>query len=96
MSHWKLKNDKLLDLVCVSHTVNVIGKKLEANCTFAKYFIHKWSELMNCSDYAREIFASNAGGLTVYRISEVRWFSFYEVVVQVRQNFGRGWCYQRW
>ena len=80
----------LLDLICVSHGANVIGKIMirKDNCPLprVKRFESKWSQLMNCSPRARTLFQMYTGR-SVCRSSEIRWFCWFEIIDQVFDNF---------
>lgn len=75
-------NPKLLDLICWSHSVNVAGKVFNEKCEAATRFMQWWAQLISRSAAARGEFKEGAGEAAL-RLSDVRWFSAYELFVQL-------------
>jgi hypothetical protein len=68
-------------LICLSHSMNNIGSEIKKSCMAARSFIGCWAICTAHSNCARMKF-KELTGVTVKRISKVRWFTFWEVGTQ--------------
>ncbi len=85
-SNWSRVCPSLLDVICISHSVNLIGKELEISCPTAFTFSRKWSHMVQISDIAKNMFHILANTYPK-SISETRWYSAWEVAMQIRENW---------
>lgn len=70
----------MYDSICMSHSGSLCGNLFD--CEFADKFISAWSNLMNTSNYAKQLFVFYVG-VKAKRKSMVRWGAKFDVVVQV-------------
>ena len=85
MKNMQILNPLLVDLTCLSHSVNIAGKELVTTCAIANYAIHKWAELSNNSRLTRNDYAERTGE-QVKRLSKVRWFSWQFIAAQMHRT----------
>lgn len=73
---------RLVDFICLSHSINVAGRRFSEACIFADHVIHKWGDLGGNSHLLRTSFKA-VSGETFEFISLVRWFCWREVGAQI-------------
>lgn len=82
--HLKILYPNLVDIGCFSHTLDHVGEKM-ATPNFEK-FMKSWVSLFAHSARSRNAF--KATGQFPKSYSETRWWSKYEMMVQVHDLFG--------
>ncbi len=70
----------MYDSICMSHSGSLCGNLFE--CDFADKFVSIWSNLMNTSNFAKELFVDDVES-KAKRKSMVRWGAKFTVVLQI-------------
>ena len=83
--HLKILYPNLVDICCFSHTLDHVGKKM-ATPNLEK-FMKSWVSLFAHSARSRNAFKATTGQFPK-SYSETRWWSKYEMMVQVHDLFG--------
>lgn len=79
-------NPRLVDMTCLSHSINVSGKQFCQTCPHANTVIHKWAELGGNSFRTRREFHAQTNA-KFQHLSKTRWFCWVEVGVQLYDFF---------
>jgi hypothetical protein len=79
--------NEMADPICISHSACVVGKEILVCLPLAKRFEEKWSQMNETSFRSRQLF-SNHSGESCLRASETRWYSRYEIIVQIYDKSG--------
>lgn len=75
---------KTADVICLSHTINVAGSRFSDECQIVEKIIQAWSSIVVHSGKVRREFLTRTG-VSAKRKSEVRWFSWAEVGLQIKR-----------
>lgn len=70
----------MFDSICISHSGSLCGNLFA--CAFADQFISIWSQLLNTSNIAKQLFVDDVGS-KAKRKSMVRWGAKFTVILQV-------------
>lgn len=86
MTNLRFLNTSCLDLVCLSHGSNVIGKIFATSCELADKSIKLWARLVESSAMVRRLFLEQAGEIAE-RMSQVRWYCWHNIGEQIRKFY---------
>lgn len=86
MTILRFLNPLVLDLVCLSHGSNVIGKVFATSCELSDRSIKLWARLVESSAMVRRLFLERAGEIAE-RMSQVRWYCWHNIGEQIRKYY---------
>lgn len=72
--------------IFLSHSINIAGGEIKDTCNQARHFVNIWANIMVRCGTARLLF-KNLTGKSPLIISQVRWFTFWEVASQIHDNY---------
>ena len=75
---------KLVDLICISHSLDNVGKRFETPLLDA--FLHSWVSLFPDSPAAKMSWRDQAGE-AIKSYSCTQWWSWWEMLAQIQRNF---------
>lgn len=77
----------MTDVTCISHSSNCVGKQLLNVLPLAKRLQEKWSNMIEVSFRARQVFQEFSHH-KAFRGTEVRWYCWYETCKQIYDHSG--------
>ena len=84
----KIISPSSLDITCIAHGCNIFGNTVKKNTPTLSRFVGHWSTLLTVSKQAMRKFRDLLPrGQSVAQISEVRWFTFFEVAAQLHLHW---------
>ena len=75
----------MVDIICMSHSVNVAGSHFLDTCKITNKVADAWSSMVKESAIVRRLFSNYTGEYAKSK-SSVRWYSWYEVCAQIRKH----------
>jgi hypothetical protein len=79
--------NQMTDVTCISHSSNCVGKQLLNVLPLAKRLQEKWSNMIEVSHRARQLFIESSNH-KAFRGTEVRWYCWYEICKQIYDDSG--------